>query len=68
MIGLVDNYNFKALFCGKVDLLRLRGFFEERLYHNSVVVADITWGNFEVVVARNDGKLDLTVTSCLKDA
>ena len=68
MLGFVDDDDFKALARSEVDLLRLRGFFEEVLDYYAVVVADVAGGDFEVVVGGDYVELDFAVAAGDEDA
>lgn len=61
MIRLIDNNDLEALLGRLVNLLCLGDLFQEILNDNTIVVADIGGGDFEVVNGSDDVKLELAV-------
>ena len=68
MVGFVDDDDFEALLRVEVDLLGLGDFFEEFLHDDSVVVADVGRGDFEVVDGGDDVEFELAVAGGLEDS
>lgn len=61
MVGLIDYDHLEALFRRQIYLLRLGDFLEQVLNDHAVVVADIGWCDFEVVVGGDDVEFELAV-------
>lgn len=68
MVGFVDDDNLEALTSGNVHLLRLRNLLQQLLDDDTVIVADIGRGDFEVINRGHDVELELAVAARLEGA
>ncbi len=68
MVRLVNHHHFEPLPRVLVHLLRLRDFFQQVLDDNTVEVADVAGGDFEMVDGGDDVEFEFAVGGRLKDA
>lgn len=68
VVGFVDDDDLEALFGADIDLLGLGDFFEKGLDHDTVVVADVGGGYFEVEDGGDDVEFEFAVRCGLEDS
>lgn len=68
MVRFIDNNDLESLLRIKIHLLCLGHLLQQFLYHDTVVVPDIRWGDFEVIIRRDNVELEFPVTRRLEDS
>ena len=68
VVRLVDNDNLESLLRIKIHLLCLGHLLQQFLYHDTVVIPDIRWGNLKVINRRDNVELEFPVTRRLEDS
>ena len=66
MVCLIDHHDFESLLCALIHLLGLSDLLQEILDDYSIEIADIAWGNFEVVDRSDNVEFQFSIGCGLK--